>query len=158
MMLSTKTSRFVSSTFRKASQATQRQFLTGTRTGRSPVGSAWTHRPADGREILSRWNTTVRCLGTTSGTTTRSKSSVAYAEDDDYEFIGSSSAVENHPSQGHAVAAAEADSVAKSHVEAWMINMGRGNDNAWLTGDREDKWWTGVHPRQCPGTCFLPLF
>lgn len=39
-----------------------------------------------------------------------------------------------------------------SHEEAWMINLGRGNDNEWLTGPREDAWYTGVHPRDCPGT------
>ena len=49
-----------------------------------------------------------------------------------------------------------------SHEEAWMINLGRGNDNEWLTGPREDTWYTGIHPRDCPGTyykgtalCFL---
>ena len=45
-----------------------------------------------------------------------------------------------------------AGEVASSHEEAWMINLGRGEDNAWLTGPREDSWWTGVHPRDCPGT------
>ena len=42
-----------------------------------------------------------------------------------------------------------------SHEEAWMINLGRGNDNEWLTGPREDAWYTGVHPRDCPGTWFF---
>eukprot|EP00977_Amphora_coffeiformis_P006171 scaffold1328_cov162-Amphora_coffeaeformis.AAC.34 len=154
-MLSSQTSRLVSRTLRKASQASKRQLRTGTGTGRSSLGSAW--RPADGSHLLSRWNTatSVRCLGTTtnSGITTRSKSSVAYAEDDDYEFTGSVSLVEKYPSQGHPAA----EAVAKSYVEAWMINIGRNNDNAWLTGDREDKWWTGIHPRQCPGTYFVAV-
>jgi hypothetical protein len=37
--------------------------------------------------------------------------------------------------------------------ESWMINLGRGNDNAWLTGPRnEQEWFTGVAPvNQCPG-------
>lgn len=38
-----------------------------------------------------------------------------------------------------------------SHEEAWMINLGRGTDNEWLTGPREEEWFTGVHPRDCPG-------
>lgn len=38
-----------------------------------------------------------------------------------------------------------------SHEEAWMINLGRGSDNEWLTGPREEDWFTGVHPRDCPG-------
>jgi hypothetical protein len=39
-----------------------------------------------------------------------------------------------------------------AHEEAWMVNLGRGNDNEWLTGPREEEWFTGVHPRDCPGT------
>lgn len=158
-MLSMQTSRIVSSSLRKASEAPKRHLLTvAGRTGRSRVGSALSRRPpTDGGGYvgggLVPWKSAVRCLGTTShGTTTRSKSSVAYADEehDDYDF---EPALESRPSQGHAAAAsAEGASGAKSHVEAWTINLGRKNDNAWLTGDREDKWWTGVHPRDCPGT------
>ena len=39
----------------------------------------------------------------------------------------------------------------KSHEESWMINLGRGNVNAWLTGVRSDEWFTGVIPSKCPG-------
>lgn len=39
-----------------------------------------------------------------------------------------------------------------SRQEAWMINLGRDNDNEWLTGPREEEWFTGVHPLDCPGT------
>ena len=37
--------------------------------------------------------------------------------------------------------------------ESWRINLGRGNDNAWLMGPRKDKdWFTGIAPNQnCPG-------
>lgn len=37
--------------------------------------------------------------------------------------------------------------------ESWRINLGRGNDNAWLMGPRNDKeWFTGIAPNQnCPG-------
>jgi len=152
--MSTQASRLVPSTLRKVSQASKRQLRTGSRTGRSCVGSVGSRRHAECGDLLSRWNrTTVRCLGdnTIGGIKTRSKSSVAYAEDDDYEFTGL--VVENHPSKSDAAVTSHADSVAKSHVEAWMINLGRNNDDSWLTGDREDKWWTGVHPRECPGTC-----
>jgi hypothetical protein len=41
----------------------------------------------------------------------------------------------------------------KSHEESWMINLGRGNVNAWLTGVRSDEWFTGVIPSKCPGKC-----
>ena len=43
-----------------------------------------------------------------------------------------------------------------SYEEAWMINLGRGSDNEWLTGPREEAWFTGVHPCHCPGaSCLL---
>jgi len=53
--------------------------------------------------------------------------------------------------QGHAAAAAIRTSTVKSHEEAWMINLGRGKENAWLTGPRSDEWFTGVVPANCPG-------
>jgi hypothetical protein len=41
-----------------------------------------------------------------------------------------------------------------SPAAAWMINLGRKNhDNEWLTGPRGREWFTGVHPRECPGMC-----
>jgi hypothetical protein len=57
----------------------------------------------------------------------------------------------NHPSQGHAAAATQLAASARSLDEAWMINLGRQDDNNWLSKPREDDWWTGVHPRNCPG-------
>lgn len=38
--------------------------------------------------------------------------------------------------------------------ESWRINVGRGNDNAWLMGPRNDQeWFTGIAPNEnCPGT------
>ena len=54
--------------------------------------------------------------------------------------------------KGHAQAAQLRANEKLSHEEAWMINLGRNNDNVWLTGAREDAWYTGVHPRDCPGT------
>lgn len=41
-------------------------------------------------------------------------------------------------------------------VGAWMINLGRNDDNEWLTGPRGREWFTGVHPRECPGM-FAPF-
>ena len=39
-----------------------------------------------------------------------------------------------------------------SHDEAWMINLGRGNNDEWLQGPRdEDEWFTGLKPSICPG-------
>lgn len=54
---------------------------------------------------------------------------------------------------GHVAAAkARASDTIKSHDEAWMINLGRDGDNEWLTGPRDQEWFTGVAPRECPGT------
>jgi hypothetical protein len=51
-------------------------------------------------------------------------------------------------------AAASASASAAASTESWRINLGRGNDNAWLTGPRPaDDWFTGVAPaKACPGT------
>lgn len=39
-----------------------------------------------------------------------------------------------------------------SHEEAWMINLGRDDNNTWLTGPRDsDEWFTGKQPSICPG-------
>jgi hypothetical protein len=41
--------------------------------------------------------------------------------------------------------------------EPWRINLGRGDDNAWLMGVRNDQeWFTGIAPADsCPGTFVL---
>lgn len=62
--------------------------------------------------------------------------------------------------EGHKLAAeyrAESD-VNQRHAyeEPWMMNLGRGNDNAWLMGLRkDDEWFTGVAPRNCPGKSLM---
>ncbi len=39
-----------------------------------------------------------------------------------------------------------------SHEEAWMLNLGRGDNNEWLLGPRDpDEWFTGLKPTSCPG-------
>merc|ERR1719223_1865063 len=53
-------------------------------------------------------------------------------------------------SLGHAQAA-KARSVF-SHEEAWMVNLGRGDNNEWLSTQRvADEWFTGKEPSICPG-------
>lgn len=52
---------------------------------------------------------------------------------------------------GHAAAAEARTNMDKSHEEAWMINLGRGNENEWLTGPRSEEWFTGLAPSKCPG-------
>ncbi|KAL7564184.1 hypothetical protein ACA910_021614 [Epithemia clementina (nom. ined.)] len=34
---------------------------------------------------------------------------------------------------------------------AWKQNLGRGQDDAWLKGPRPHSWFTGLHPKNCPG-------
>eukprot|EP00584_Thalassiosira_punctigera_P000522 CAMPEP_0172526622 /NCGR_PEP_ID=MMETSP1067-20121228/1484_1 /TAXON_ID=265564 ORGANISM="Thalassiosira punctigera, Strain Tpunct2005C2" /NCGR_SAMPLE_ID=MMETSP1067 /ASSEMBLY_ACC=CAM_ASM_000444 /LENGTH=993 /DNA_ID=CAMNT_0013310161 /DNA_START=78 /DNA_END=3059 /DNA_ORIENTATION=+ len=46
--------------------------------------------------------------------------------------------------------AAEGGAVGRSHHEAWMVNLGRGDD-AWLTAPRDAEWFTGLDPSVCPG-------
>lgn len=41
---------------------------------------------------------------------------------------------------------------ALSHEESWTINLGRNDNNEWLTGPRDaDEWFTGRQPNICPG-------
>ena len=52
-------------------------------------------------------------------------------------------------SHGHAEALKVRSTFAK---EAWMINLGRGDNNRWLLGPRDpDEWFTGLKPSSCPG-------
>jgi hypothetical protein len=62
----------------------------------------------------------------------------------------------DYRSKGHASATAyHAESSIK---EPWMINLNRGNDDAWLSETRDEtEWFTGVAPRYCPGMYFLFL-
>lgn len=40
----------------------------------------------------------------------------------------------------------------KSRKEAWMVNLGRGDNDKWLNGPRNNEWFTGVSPKDnCPG-------
>ena len=42
------------------------------------------------------------------------------------------------------------DSAGRSVQEAWMVNLGRG-DEKWLAGPRGAEWFTGLAPEVCPG-------
>lgn len=75
----------------------------------------------------------------------RNKSTAAALADDDYGDVL------NGNSSEHAAAMKARVSMDKSHEEAWMINLGRGNDNEWLSGPRPQEWFTGLPPSKCPG-------
>lgn len=44
-----------------------------------------------------------------------------------------------------------AASISSSHKEGWMVNLGRGKNNEWLSQQRSEEWYTGVPPSSCPG-------
>ena len=149
-MLSQNT-RFLSS-FRQLTRASKRHFWTGS--GKAATGAKkFSLRRAD--VALHHRSLVVRGLASTATTTKRGKSSLAVLDDSDEEEDVLESILRNHPSRGHAAAAADVASALKSHDEAWMINLGRNDDNIWLSKPREDHWWTGVHPRDCPGRYHL---
>ena len=80
---------------------------------------------------------------------TRWKSTMAAAysdsEDDEEEFETLDR------SHGHAEAVKARSAL--SHEEAWMVNLGRDDNNEWLLGPRDaDDWFTGLKPSICPGT------
>jgi hypothetical protein len=75
----------------------------------------------------------------------RYKSTMAAYDDGEDDNI-------NHRHQGHVAAAkARASDAVKPHDEDWMINLGRAGENEWLTGPRDQDWFTGVAPSKCPG-------
>lgn len=73
----------------------------------------------------------------------RWKSTMApYSDSDDEE--------DTNKFHGHAEAAKVRST--HSHAEAWMVNLGRGDNNEWLLGPRDaDEWFTGLKPSNCPG-------
>ena len=73
-------------------------------------------------------------------TASRHKSTAAAVVDDDSD----------NGLNGHSTGETRA-SINRSHEEGWMINLGRGNDNEWLTGPRPQEWFTGLPPSMCPG-------
>ena len=84
-------------------------------------------------------------FSSTSGSFSRWKSTMAsYTDSDDSDEdddIDESTTTRNAVGGG-----------ALSHEEAWMINLGRSDNNEWLTGPRDsDEWFTGKQPKICPG-------
>lgn len=77
----------------------------------------------------------------------RNKSTAAAATDLEEDHLDASSG----NAQGHAAAAEARNELNNSHTESWMINLGRGTNNQWLTGPRSEDWFTGLPPSQCPG-------
>lgn len=80
-------------------------------------------------------------------TTLRNKSTAAAATDLEEDHLHAASG----NAQGHAAAAEARNELNNSHAESWMINLGRGTNNQWLTGPRSEDWFTGLPPSQCPG-------
>lgn len=85
-----------------------------------------------------------------STTNNRWKSTAAAAYDSDSD--GNDDDLDTRSKRFATAAQLRTTSGKLSHEEAWMINLGRGNDDEWLTGPREEDWFTGIHPRVCPGT------
>ena len=79
-------------------------------------------------------------------------SAFSASDDDDDEDNGSHDDKLVFRSEGHKLAAEYRADQHRAYEEPWMINLGRGNDNAWLMGPRKDEeWFTGLAPRSCPG-------
>lgn len=114
-------------TFRSTCTAGKKQFLS--------TSKKYTSR------LRSNRHSTIRQASTAS----RHKSTAAAVVDDD-----SDNGLSGH-STGHTTAKEARASINRSHEEAWMINLGRGNDNEWLTGPRPLEWFTGLPPSMCPG-------
>ena len=111
-------------------------------------------RSSAGRKQLSTSQKLALRLRKTSirqtSTVSRHKSTAAAALTEDYEddlLLDSTI--------GQRAAAEARTSLHKAHDEAWMINLGRGNDNEWLTGPRPEEWFTGLSPSKCPGKCAI---
>ena len=54
-------------------------------------------------------------------------------------------------------AAANGGGVGRSHQEAWMVNLDRG-DNEWLSRTRSSDWFTGLEPSICPGELHICIY
>ena len=39
----------------------------------------------------------------------------------------------------------------RSNYQEWMVNLGRGSDDEWLSKPRSGEWFTGLEPSICPG-------
>lgn len=110
-------------------------------------------RSTVGRKQLSTSRTLVSRLDKSTSirrTSLRHKSTAAAAVAVDYD-----DEIVTDSTIGHAAAAQVAVKLDKSHEEAWMANLGRGNDNEWLSGPRPEEWFTGIAPSNCPGKSII---
>ena len=90
-------------------------------------------------DVLHRWKSTMASYGDSDDDT-----------DDDEGIVEDSLSKRSH---GHAEGVKARGRMEFSHEEAWMINLGRGNNDEWLLGPRdEDEWFTGLKPSICPGS------
>lgn len=76
------------------------------------------------------------------------------SDSDDEELVVKSVHNLDYAHSGHAAGADVRASNHSAKTDPWKINLGRGTDNAWLMGPRnEHEWYTGVAPvNGCPGT------
>jgi hypothetical protein len=96
--------------------------------------------------IPSRFRPSTETARAFSSGLSRFKSTMAAYDDGEDDNV-------DYRHKGHVAAAKARASVAvKSQDEDWMINLGRKGENEWLTGPRDEEWFTGVAPRNCPGT------
>lgn len=106
-------------------------------------GSATTRKPPSVTPQMAIRHSNRHTLPVSTLLRYKSSAAVSQVPDDTEEITGHS--------EGHAAAAEARNKFDTSHEEAWMINLGRGSNNQWLTGPRSDEWFTGLPPSQCPG-------
>jgi len=88
-------------------------------------------------------------ISSTSGSFSRWKSTMAAASYTDSDDSDEDDEVDKSITTRNTVGVGGG---ALSHEEAWMINLGRSDNNKWLTGPRDpDEWFTGKQPKICPG-------
>ncbi len=96
------------------------------RSGSKPISVPDRHKI--GSVLISRWKATV----------------ASHNESDSFtdDYIDGK---ENHHGNNH-------NTKQRGYEEDWMINLGRSDNNEWLSGPRDpDEWFTGKQPKICPG-------
>jgi len=119
----------------------RRSFLVSTESWTVPTTA---HKKAPSSRKILLGDVSRRTLSTSTLHEKRHQSSVRVAslddEQEDHYFPTSQSKV-----------APDSKPVPKTHFEDWMVNLGRGRDNEWLSGPRPKEWFTGLNPELCPG-------
>jgi hypothetical protein len=158
MMLSLSAARLGAAIRIKGKSVPVRPYSFGSRGGGVVGGSTHLLTTADRRSDRKHVSDTFHQLSQRFKSSVGLASSIDY-DGDEFEEVNDKSLGRSYI--GHAQAAeyraknyATSEKVAS---EPWMINLGRGNDNAWLMGPRNEReWFTGVAPvDECPGTFFL---